>query len=115
MLHHHIASANILISDKPFSKNSVRRCMTNTEYIYIPFNKANENYLAEIEKISKEEFAVSVAHSADHKSLFIESENHNLVSIITNPVYAIVTKLEESDLAREIYEAITLQTKKICN
>lgn len=85
------------------------------EYIYIPFNKINKNYLEEIQKISAAEFGVQVIADEKQHSLLLTAEAHQLVSISTNPVYAVVTKLEETELANSVYELVTLQSKKICN
>jgi len=85
------------------------------EYIYIPFNKVNKNYLKEIQTISAVQFKVDAIFGADEKSLMIEAENKSLVSVFVNPVYAIVKLGTESELAKEIYNLITSQTKKICN
>ncbi|KQR72168.1 hypothetical protein [Pedobacter sp. Leaf176] len=85
------------------------------EYIYIPFNKVNKNYLEEIQAISAVQFKVDAVFGADKKSLRIDLENQNLVSVFINPVYAIVKLSTESELAKEIYNLVTLQTKKICN
>ncbi|GAA3969704.1 hypothetical protein GCM10022246_22940 [Pedobacter ginsengiterrae] len=86
-----------------------------SEFIYIPFNNSNENYIEEMANLSSNLFHVSTDVSSDKKSLQIESENQNLVSVMVNPVYAIITKVIESDLANEIYEMITANTKKFCN
>ncbi|RYF25614.1 MAG: hypothetical protein EOO42_03380 [Flavobacteriales bacterium] len=85
------------------------------EYIYIPFNKTNKNYLEEIQRISAEKFGVQVVEDKNQHSLLLTAEAHELVSISTNPVYAVVTKLEETELANSVYELVTLQSKKICN
>ncbi|GGI29105.1 hypothetical protein [Pedobacter mendelii] len=84
------------------------------EYIYIPFNKTALNYLNAMEVISVNMFDVETHLSSDHKSLKIKSDNLNLVSIIINPVYAIITKMTENDLAKEIYDALTIKTKSFC-
>ncbi|WP_231460249.1 MULTISPECIES: hypothetical protein [unclassified Pedobacter] len=89
--------------------------MTTKEYIYIPFNKSVNNYLHEMELISTGLFHVKTVLSKDNKTLSIEREDENLVSIIVNPVYAIITKLAESDIAKEIYETIKQNTKRVCN
>lgn len=89
--------------------------MASKEYIYIPFNKSVNNYLHEMELISTDLFHVRTVFSADKKTLNIETENENLVSIIINPVYAIITKLAESEIAKEIYDVITKSTKRVCN
>ena len=89
--------------------------MASKEYIYIPFNKSVHNYLREMELISTELFHVRTVFSADKKTLSIETENENLVSIIINPVYAIITKLAETDVAKEIYDVITKNTKRVCS
>lgn len=85
------------------------------EYIYIPFNKTSKNYIEEMQKLSNNLFKVHTDLSLDKKSLIIEDDNQNLVSVIVNPVYAIITKIIESDLANEIYDTITSKTKKFCN
>lgn len=85
------------------------------EYIYIPFNKINKDYLKEIQAISAVQFKVDTIFGADEKSLRIEAENQSLVSVFVNPVYAIVKLSTESELAKQIYNLITLQTKKICS
>lgn len=85
------------------------------EYIYIPFSNSNENYIEEIANLSNNLFPVKTDLSSDKKSLQIEADNQNLVSVIVNPVYAIITKVIESDLANEIFETLTARTKKFCN
>lgn len=85
------------------------------EYIYIPFNKANKDYLKEIQALSTIRFNVDTIFGTDKKSLRIEAENQSLVSVFVNPVYAIIEMVTESALAKEIYDLVTLQTKKICN
>ncbi|RNL52144.1 hypothetical protein [Pedobacter jejuensis] len=88
--------------------------MLTKEYIYIPFNKTADNYLNTIEILSANMFNVNTKISSDHKSLKIEANSLNLVSIMINPVYAIITKLTENDLAKEVYDAITIKTKSLC-
>lgn len=85
------------------------------EYIYIPFNNSNENYIEEMTNLSNNLFHVSTDISSDKKSLQIEYGNQNLVSISVNPVYAIITKVIESDLANEIFDMLKVNTKKFCN
>ncbi|MCZ4224413.1 hypothetical protein [Pedobacter rhodius] len=85
------------------------------EYIYIPFNKVNKDYLKEIQTLSTIQFKVDTIFDMDKKSLRIEAENQSLVSVFVNPVYAIIEMVTESALAKEIYDLITSQTKKICN
>ncbi|MFC3562408.1 hypothetical protein [Pedobacter jamesrossensis] len=86
-----------------------------SEYIYIPFNNSNENYIEEMANLSSKLFHVSADVSSDKKCLQIESENQNLVSVIVNPVYAIITKIIESDLANEVFETLKVNTKRFCN
>ena len=64
-----------------------------------------------MEAVSMNLFHVHTTLNAGKKTLIIDSENQDLVSIIINPVYAILTKISESDLAKEIYDTLTLKTK----
>jgi len=85
------------------------------DYIYVPFNKSVKNYIEEAESFSKNLFSVNIDVSSDKKSLSINGEEDNLVSIMINPVYIIIKRISNSDLAGEIYNAITLNAKKFCN
>lgn len=71
--------------------------------------------MEEIQKISAEKFGIQVVADENQHSLLLTAETHQLVSISTNPVYAVVTKLEETELANSVYELVTLQSKRICN
>lgn len=81
------------------------------EFIYIPFTGSTGNYLQEMEAVSLGLFHVHTKMNTGMRTLVIDCENQDLVSIIINPVYAILTKISENDLAKEIYDTLTLRTK----
>ena len=89
--------------------------MQNKDFIYIPFNKSVKNLLSEMESLSINLFEVNTALSTDQKTLNIDANNLALVSVAINPVYVIITKNCENQLATEIYNTLTLKTKAICN
>jgi len=89
--------------------------MQNKDFIYIPFNKAVKNILSEMESLSTNLFGVNTNWSTDHRTLTIDSNDMELVSVAVNPVYVIIRKNSENQLATELYNTLMLKTKASCN
>lgn len=64
-----------------------------------------------MEAVSLSLFHVHTKLNPGKRTLVIDCENQDLISIIINPVHAILTKISESDLAKKIYDTLTLKTK----